>query len=618
MLRRPPSLLKAAAVATVTTCALGLPGTAAQAHSDTPLFEDGMAQPVYADDAVIRTNAWVEVPGVDSDNDGENDRVHVHIARPASSSDQPMPVVMQASPYFSGGNAVTNHDVDVPLYAPDKPGYDNAGPGETSQRDELLSQLGIVARDTSGLKIGPSRYEEYFLPRGFAVVYAESLGTGASTGCPTSGGSNETLGMKAVVDWLNGRTAATDADGDPATADWSTGQTGMIGVSYNGTLPNAVASTGVDGLEAIVPISAISSWYDYYRANGLVVAPGGYQGEDTDVLADYVLTRDNPQVCAPVIQDLVDTQDRVTGDYSPFWAERDYMRDVENVEAAVLAQHGLNDWNVKTLHTAQWYDAVADQGVPHKVWWHQRGHGDWAYRLNRDAWLREVNRWFTRFMYDVPNGVESEPHAVVQREDGSWHAEADWPAPAAEAVGVTLLPGGRTTGGLTAGHRDGRAVTETIVDDASFDATELASADASPHRLVYSTEALDESVRVSGSIELDLRMSFSDPAANVSAALVDYAPDGSAFVVTEGWMDPQNRKSPSRTFAIKPGTPYDIEFGMQPDDYEFQPGHRLAVVLFSSDHDFTLRPEPGAELDVDLRRSTVTLPVVGGGKAWPE
>ena len=42
----------------------------------------------------------------------------------------------------------------------------------------------------------------------------------------------------------------------------------MIGVSYNGTLPNAVAATGVEGLETIVPIAAISSWYDYYRANG--------------------------------------------------------------------------------------------------------------------------------------------------------------------------------------------------------------------------------------------------------------------------------------------------------------------------------------------------------------
>ena len=71
----------------------------------------------------------------------------------------------------------------------------------------------------------------------------------------------------------------------------------MVGVSYNGTLPNQVATTGVEGLETIVPISAISSWYDYYRANGLVVAPhsetqgvgdNAYLGEDTDVLASFI------------------------------------------------------------------------------------------------------------------------------------------------------------------------------------------------------------------------------------------------------------------------------------------------------------------------------------------
>ena len=44
----------------------------------------------------------------------------------------------------------------------------------------------------------------------------------------------------------------------------------MIGKSYDGTLANAVAATGVSGLETIVPISAISSWYKYQRSNGVV------------------------------------------------------------------------------------------------------------------------------------------------------------------------------------------------------------------------------------------------------------------------------------------------------------------------------------------------------------
>ena len=75
----------------------------------------------------------------------------------------------------------------------------------------------------------------------------------------------------------------------------------MMGTSYNGTIPIAAATTGVEGLEAIVPVAAISDWYDYYRANGLVRAPhsaqggqngnNGYLGEDLDVLAEYTYSR---------------------------------------------------------------------------------------------------------------------------------------------------------------------------------------------------------------------------------------------------------------------------------------------------------------------------------------
>ena len=45
----------------------------------------------------------------------------------------------------------------------------------------------------------------------------------------------------------------------------------MIGKSYDGTLSNGVAATGVEGLKTIVPISAISAWYNYSRDNGIVV-----------------------------------------------------------------------------------------------------------------------------------------------------------------------------------------------------------------------------------------------------------------------------------------------------------------------------------------------------------
>ncbi|MEV4732138.1 Xaa-Pro dipeptidyl-peptidase [Saccharopolyspora sp. NPDC049426] len=570
--------------------------TAAAQPPQGPVFSDGEAQPVFDPAQAVRQDLFVTAP-VDSDHDGQQDRVHVQVVRPKESErGLRVPVVYQASPYFSGGNDVPNHNVDTELHVPEQ-----AGP-RTTRRTTGDERVAVAAEIDWA-------YEQYLLARGYAVVYAESLGTGESTGCPTTGAENETIGAKSVVDWLNGRAPGHDAGGAPVRAHWSTGKVGMMGVSYNGTLPNAVASTGVEGLEAIVPIGAISNWYDYYRTDGAVVAPGGYQGEDADVLAEYVHTRADREPCRPVIDGLTAEQDRITGDYSRFWDERNYLDDVDEVHAAVLSVHGLNDWNVKTRQAAQWYQALREHDVPHKIWWHQSGHTD-PIKLREQEWLRTLNRWFTRYLYDVPNGVEGEPRATVQREDGSWTEEPEWPAPDAAETVLRPSAGGPQRGGLSAASPVAEMV-EGLTDDAGLLAEDLAAAPSSPNRLAYFTEPLAERARVSGEVRADLALTFDRPAANVTVLLVDQAPDGSVSVVTRGWTDPQNRDALDRTTPIEPGRNYAITVTMQPDDYVFDPGHRLGVVVLSSDHDFTLRPKPGAGLGLDLARTSISIPAVG-------
>ncbi|MFD0919808.1 Xaa-Pro dipeptidyl-peptidase [Saccharopolyspora rosea] len=581
-------------VAVVAVTFAGVPAEAGPPRG--PVFEHGEAQPVFDPDRAVREDLFVSAP-VDSDGDGRDDRVHVRVVRPRESGQGlRVPVVYQVSPYFAGGNDVPNHNVDTELYVPERAGSSSS---ESPRRDERITVA--TAKEISWA------YERYLLARGYAVVYADSPGTGESTGCPSTGGENETIGAKAVVDWLNSRASARTSDGAPAVADWVSGKVGMMGVSYNGTLPNAVASTGVAGLEAIVPIGAISNWYDYYRSDGAIVAPGGYQGEDADVLAKYVYTRADREVCRARIDRIAAEEDRVTGDYNDFWDHRNYLNDVDRVHAAVLSVHGLHDWNVKTRQAAQWYEALRERGVPHKIWWHQSGHTD-PITLRKDAWLHTLNRWFTRYLYGVPNGVEGEPRATIQREDASWVEEPEWPAP--EARDVVLRPGegGRTRGALGKSEVDG---VEYLRDDATRTAEELASAPESPNRLSYVSEPLAAPVRVSGTVRAELGLTFDRPAANVTALLVDQAPDGSTTVVTRGWADPQNRHRIDRTSPVRPGRRYDIDVSMQPDDYVFAPGHRLGLVVLSSDHDFTLRPKPGTGLALDLSRTSVRLPLLG-------
>ncbi|MBB5909425.1 Xaa-Pro dipeptidyl-peptidase [Actinoalloteichus hymeniacidonis] len=589
------------------------PSTAASTQVAPPWdFESGASAPVLDPAEVVRESLYVTAP-VDSDHDGRDDEVYVEVVRPeVTETGLQVPVVYFASPYFSGGNPMEFHDVDVELHVPE-----SANAGERAAEVSAVRTTEAADNEVARPAIR-SAYEDFLLARGYAVVYAESLGTGLSTGCPTTGGANETAGARSVVDWLNGRASARDESGAVIEAGWTTGRVGMMGVSYNGTLPNAVAATGVEGLEAIVPIGAISNWYDYYRADGAVVAPGGYQGEDADVLATYVHTRSDRDVCAPVIDALTEAQDRVTGDYNEFWDERNYLNNVDRVHAAVLAVHGLDDWNVKTRQVAQWYEALAQHDVPRSIWLHQAGHVD-PLSIRREEWLETLNRWFTRYLHNVDNGVEDEPRATLQREDGSWAREADWPAQTASDAALWPWPGGGSEGELDPRNAvPGSPTVERFADDATRSAQSLVDAPSSGNRLAYYTSPATQDVRLSGTPRVDFAVSFTRPAANLSALLIDRAPDGSTKIVTRGWTDPQNREADDSTSAIVPGETYQVSLSMQPHDYVLPEGHELGLVVLSSDREYTLRPAPGAGLAVELGRTRLVLPTVGGSSTLAE
>ncbi len=149
----------------------------------------------------------------------------------------------------------------------------------------------------------------------------------------------------------------------------------------------------------------------------MVRAPGGFQGEDLDVLTEYVYTRNDEGThrtkCWPTIDEVKANQDRATGNRSAFWQDRNYMKDVAKVKAAALVAHGNNDFNVMTKNAAQFYNALKAQNVPHAFYFHQGGHGGAP-----PDWL--INMWFTKYLYGQNNGVENLPKSwVVRNETGA-------------------------------------------------------------------------------------------------------------------------------------------------------------------------------------------------------
>jgi len=581
-------------------------GAAAQTSGPTrAVFRDGQAQVVEAfvdSTRWIREELWVET-GFDSDEDGAPDRVHVAVVRPFQTETEGLrvPVIYETSPYYSGVSGPREFLWDVRQELGDPP------PPRTSQPP-------VETRNRPGIS---DSHVGTWVPRGFAVVHSSSPGTGRSQGCPTVGGPNESLAPKAVIDWLNGRAPGYDASvgGDRVEATWSTGRVGMTGTSYNGTLPIAAATTGVEGLEAIIPIAPNTSYYHYYRSNGLVRHPGGWLGEDIDFLYDFINSGDPAKRahCNARVRDgeMAAGRDRRTGDYNEFWAGRDYLNAIDGVKAATLMAHAFNDWNVVPEHSVRVYEALKERGVPVQAYYHQGGHGGAPP-------LELMNRWFTRWLYGVENGVEKDPRAWIVREDADLQSPtpyADYPNP--DAVDVRLHPvaGAPEWGALALERRPGQGA-ETLVDNVSFAGRALAIAEQTNHRLMYATPVLREPVHISGTARVTIRVAADRPAANLSVWVVQLPwedgrnPVGS--VVTRGWADPQNHASLTDGEPLEPGRFYDLSFDLQPDDQIIPAGKRIGLMIFSSDRDFTLWPEPGTELTVDLDATSLALPVVGG------
>ena len=275
--------------------------------------------------------------------------------------------------------------------------------------------------------------------------------------------------------------------------------------------------------------------------------------------------------------------------------------------------HAFNDWNVMPEHSVRIYEALKEKGVPVQAYFHQGGHGGAPP-------LKQMNRWFTRYLHEIQNDVENEPRAWIVREGGKREEPTsyyDYPNPAAAPVTLYLSPGAPERGGLTTEKTAGQG-SETLIDNFSFSGDSLAQAEWTEHRLIYATPKLKKPIHLSGTSEITIRLASSRPAANLSVWMVSLPWSKGRKgpitdnIITRGWADPQNHRSLRTSEPLVSGQFYDMKFDLQPDDQVIPKGQQIALMIFSSDRDFTLWPDPGTELTIDLDATSISLPVVGG------
>lgn len=578
------------------------------------VFKNGEAQviPEFIDKKEwIKEELWVETT-FDSDNDAKPDRIHVFVTRPnQTDSGLNLPVIFMSSPYY--GLKFTD------LIFGNKKKYFWNVKHELGEIPRPHKHPNKKTREKRPIMSG--FYDNTWVPRGYVMVYSSSPGTGLSDGAPTVGGENESLAPKTVVDWLCGRAKGykTRTGNKEVFAFWSTGKVGMTGTSYDGTLCLAAATTGVEGLEAIIPIAPISSYYDYYRSNGLVRSPGGYLGEDMDVLYDFINTGDmakreynNGQIRDSILAKNID---RLTGDYNDFWDGRDYLKKIDKMKAAMLMSHGFNDWNVMTLQSYRFYKAAKEKGLPVQLFYHQDGHGGYPPFFM-------MNRWFTKYLHKIENDVENDaPIQMIREHDYKLTPYESYPDTKAKEITLHIKSSTKGPGKLCI-EKQKNQNTQSFTDDYTIEGKNLVKEKNAAHRLLYLSPILKEDIRLSGVVSVSINLSCNKPIANLSVCLVSLPwQKGKGIriydnIITRGWADPQNHSSLIKSEALVPGKFYQVTFELMPDDQIIPKNQQIGLMIFSSDKEFTLHPKPGTELTIDPDLTSITMPIVGGIKKY--
>lgn len=513
-------------------------------YSKVPVFENGAAQPVFpftdgksgenydpATSDIVRYCVYVE-SDYDMDGDGKRDLVKtlIQVPRSAVEGNYKAASFFEARPYCAG------------VWAD---GYDHMKEvAEKEYRKFNLADLDkeVPARVPSGcisamelaLKADPSDwyypdkgnnnnmvYENlenfnYYLVRGFAVIASAGFGALGSDGFNYVGSHYERDAFKAVIEWLHGgRTAYADREGTIETkADWSNGNVCMTGRSYAGTMPFAVATTGVEGLKTIVPVAGIADWYSQQNQQGAQ----RYWPQEmlNSFLAYFCSSRYNDSTLSEKdLDDMaafhheISLQQIKNGfDYDDtFWGDGNYTLNADSIKCSALIVQGLNDENVSTKQFDMMHKCFVKAGQTVKVILHQGPHitptmpnKNYGIRIDGKLYDDIVNKWISHYLYDVENDAEAMPAVLVQNNNDqkiwevsdSWTTDHSLKLESAE-TGITVI----NTDWESAG-----------VDEHTFD--DVMGQKSTNMNQRYVTKPLKEAVTIQGTVCVSFKAALND------------------------------------------------------------------------------------------------------------
>ena len=444
--------------------------------------------------------------------------------------------------------------------------YFTTGPS-TDRRPAVL-----LAHGFGGSKDDVKAQAEQLARDGYAVLTWSARGFGRSTGkIGLNDPNGEVADVSRLIDWLAKRPEVQlDRSGDP--------RVGVTGASYGGAI--ALEAAGYDQrVDAIAPEITYWNLSDALFPNGVfkklwagifVNSGGGCDNFDAELCAMYDRVAESGKPDAAATQLLEERSPSAVGD---------------SIKVPTLIVQGQTDSLFPLGQADDMAKQIRANGAPVDVDWISGGHdgGD----LEADRVQARVGSWFDRYLKDEP-GVDTGPAFRVTRTGGVDSTD-----------GAALLRG--ASGDTYPGLENDQQAVELTGGEQSFENPAGASPPAVsalpglgggglaqlsslgvgisidfPGQYArFESSAFDSDLRITGSPTATVHVESSTDEAVLFAKVYDVGPGGGQQVL------PSQLVTPVRVEGAKAGK--DVTITLPAIDYEVQKGHRLSLVLASTD-----------------------------------
>ena len=466
-----------------------------------------------------------------------------------------------------------------------------------------------------GVQEPPKRYDDLLrgarlLERGYAVVFADLRGYGASGGCPDNSGELDRSDLRAAVRWT-------------ATQRWSSGKVGMYGKSYDGITGLMAAGERIPGLAAVVAQEPVYDWYRYLYGNGVprttrigtplslvytsvnppsYVNPRQFQDYATRSAANLI----NP-ACVPAT--LTAQQSPLPND--PYWRGRGIMEPLKRSRVPIFLTQGFIDQNTAADGLTELLRATKGPVTGWLgMWDHVRGNDTDRTALmggltdrpstGRGDYLEQVGRFYDHYLKGkgtAPSGF------LVQDNTGSWRAQSTWPDQASIRT-VPLRPGTYRYTGLEVATKvkaKGKWLATQIDGVAAAANVVQRTADSRANGVWTVLPPEPSPIRISGTprITVTARAHHTDPNplvqnTPIAVDLYDVAPSGRATLITQNVSMLERGETRIRLYAT---------------DWLVRAGHRLVVRLTDTNRGRWDYPSPTSNAVVNVLSGEAQIPL---------